>query len=237
MALPKLNVPKYKLKLPSDGRTVNYRPFLVKEEKLLLLATETGEQADLMSAIKTIITECTDIQDLDQLATFDIEFVFLQIRGKSVGESVELSVTCPDDGLTEVPVNIPLNEIKVIKTKGHKPDIKLSTDCVLTMSYPSLDTFVSMNFVGDQQPGVDQIFEMAASCVKTITDGEEVHDCTQLPKEEIMEFFEQLSSKQFMQIQEFFETMPKLSHTINVINPKTKKDNEIVLEGLASFFE
>ena len=235
MALPKLAVPKYKLKLPSDGRTVNYRPFLVKEEKLLLLATETGEQADLMSAIKTIITECTDIKDLDNLATFDIEFVFLQIRGKSVGESVELSVTCPDDGKTEVPVNIPLTEIKVIKTKGHKPDIKLSTECILTMGYPSLETFVEMNFTGET-PGVDEIFKMAASCVKTITEGEEVHDCTGLPKEEIMEFFEQLSSKQFMQIQEFFETMPKFSHTLKVTNPNTKVESDVVLEGLASFF-
>ena len=236
MALPKLVVPKYKLKLPSDGRTVNYRPFLVKEEKLLLLATETGEQADLMAAIKTIITACSDLEDIDGLATFDIEFLFLQIRTKSVGEAVELSVTCPDDGETTVPMNIPLNDIKVIKTKGHKKDIKLSDEVIISMGYPSLDTFVKMNFQGEE-PGVEQIFGMAADCVRTITDGEEVHDCSQLPKEEVVEFFEQLSSKQFLQIQEFFETMPKLSHTINVVNPKTKKDNEIVLEGLASFFE
>ena len=133
MALPKLAVPKYKLKLPSDGRTVNYRPFLVKEEKLLLLATETGEQADLMSAIKTIITECTDIKDLDNLATFDIEFVFLQIRTKSVGESIDLNVTCPDDGETQVEVSIPLADIKVIKTKGHKKDIKLTDEVMISM--------------------------------------------------------------------------------------------------------
>tara|TARA_B100000287_G_scaffold428054_1_gene478785 strand:+ start:561 stop:1271 length:711 start_codon:yes stop_codon:yes gene_type:complete len=235
MALPKLVVPKYKLKLPSDGRTVNYRPFLVKEEKLLLLATETGEQADLMSAIKTIISECSDLEGIDGLATFDIEYLFLQIRTKSVGEAVELSVTCPDDGETTVPMNIPLNDIKVIKTKGHKKDIKLSDEVIISMGYPSLDTFVKMNFQGEE-PGVDQIFGMAADCVQTITDGEEVHDCSQLPKEEIVEFFEQLSSKQFMQIQNFFETMPKLSHTVKVTNPKTKVVSDVVLEGLAAFF-
>ena len=235
MALPKLVVPKYKLKLPSDGRTVNYRPFLVKEEKLLLLATETGEQADLMSAIKTIISECSDLEGIDGLATFDIEFLFLQIRTKSVGEAVELSVTCPDDGETTVPMNIPLNDIKVVKTKGHKKDIKLSDEVIISMGYPSLDTFVKMNFQGEE-PGVDQIFGMAADCVKTITDGEEVHDCSQLPKEEVVEFFEQLSSKQFMQIQNFFETMPKLSHTVKVTNPKTKVISDVTLEGLASFF-
>ena len=235
MALPKISVPKYKLKLPSDGRTVNYRPFLVKEEKLLLLATETGEQADLMAAIKTIITACSDLEDIDGLATFDIEFLFLQIRTKSVGEAVELSVTCPDDGETTVPMNIPLNDIKVVKTKGHKKDIKLSDEVIISMGYPSLDTFVKMNFQGEE-PGVEQIFGMAADCVRTITDGEEVHDCSQLPKEEVVEFFEQLSSKQFLQIQNFFETMPKLSHTIKVTNPKTKVISDVTLEGLASFF-
>ncbi len=235
MALPKLVVPKYKLKLPSDGRTVNYRPFLVKEEKLLLLATETGEQADLMAAIKTIITACSDLEDIDGLATFDIEFLFLQIRTKSVGEAVELSVTCPDDGETTVPMNIPLNDIKVVKTKGHKKDIKLSDEVIISMGYPSLDTFVKMNFQGEE-PGVEQIFGMAADCVRTITDGEEVHDCSQLPKEEVVEFFEQLSSKQFLQIQNFFETMPKLSHTVKIKNPKTNVESTVVLEGLSSFF-
>ena len=184
---------------------------------------------------KDIITACTDLAEIDSLATFDIEFLFLQIRTKSVGEAVELSVTCPDDGETTVPMNIPLNDIKVVKTKGHKKDIKLSDEVIISMGYPSLDTFVKMNFQGEE-PGVDQIFGMAADCVKTITDGEEVHDCSQLPKEEVVEFFEQLSSKQFMQIQNFFETMPKLSHTVKVTNPKTKVISDVTLEGLASFF-
>ena len=235
MALPKINVPKYKMKLPSDGRTVNYRPFLVKEEKILLLATETGEQQDLINAITDIIKECTDIKDVDKLSTFDIEFVFLQIRTKSVGESVDISVTCPDDGETEVPVSIPLDEIKVVKTRGHKKELKLSDEVVVTMGYPSLDTFVSMNF-GEDENQVDQIFEMAASCVETIADANQVYDCSTVPKSELLEWFEDLNSKQFQMIQKFFETMPKLSHTVTVTNPNTGKDNEIVLEGLASFF-
>ena len=235
MALPKLNVPKYKLKLPSDGRTVNYRPFLVKEEKLLLLATETGDQADIIRAIKTIITECTDIHDIDDLPTFDIEYVFLQIRTKSVGEAVEVSVTCPDDSETTVPVKIPLNEIKVKKDKKHKKDIKLGDDIILTMGYPSLDTFVQMNFQ-DEEPTVDSVFEMAASCVKQIADAEQVYDAMDTPREELISFFDQLTSQQFQEVQAFFDTMPKLQHTVKVINPKTKVESSVTLEGLSAFF-
>ena len=235
MALPKLNVPKYKLKLPSDNRTVNFRPFLVKEEKILLLATETGEQDGIVTAIKDIIKECTDVKDVDNLSTFDIEYLFLQIRTKSVGESVDVSITCPDDGETEVKVSIPLDEIKVVKTRGHKKDIKLSDEVAVTMGYPSLQTFVQMNF-GEDGNQVDQVFDMAASCVETISDTNQVYDCSNIPKKEIVEFFEQLSSKQFLMIQEFFEKMPKLSHTIKVTNPNTGVESEVVLEGLASFF-
>ena len=234
MALPKLNVPKYKLKLPSDGRTVNFRPFLVKEEKLLLLATETGEQSDIVSAIQDIIKECTDINDVEKLTTFDIEYVFLQIRTKSVGESVEVSITCPDDGETTVPVTIPLDEIKVIKTRGHKNEIKLDDNIIVTMKYPSLDTFVELNFAEEQ--GVEQVFKMAASCLKTIADTEQVYDCADSTQEELEEFFESLTSNQFKMIQEFFETMPKLSYTLKVTNPNTEVESDVELEGLASFF-
>ena len=236
MALPKLNVPKYKLKLPSDNRTVNFRPFLVKEEKLLLLATETGNESEIVVAVKDIIKSCTDITDVDKLATFDIEYLFLQIRTKSVGESVEVNVTCPDDDETEVKVTIPLDEIKVVKTRGHKKDIKLSSEVAISMTYPNLESFVSMNFgEGDNQ--VDQIFQMAASCVESISDENQVYDCSTVPKKELLEFFDQLNSKQFGEIQKFFETMPKLSHTLKVTNPNTGVENEIVIEGLASFFE
>lgn len=235
MALPKLNVPRYKLKLPSDNRTVTFRPFLVKEEKLLLLATETGEQEDIVRAISEIITECTDIADVSKLSTFDIEYVFLQIRTKSVGESVDVSITCPDDNETEVQISIPLDEIKVKKTRGHKPELKLADNVIVTMGYPSLQNFVKMNFT-EEQSEVDQVFEMAASCVLTIADESQVYDCKDVPKAELVEWFGELNSKQFGLIQKFFETMPKLSHTLMVTNPNTGVESEVVLEGLASFF-
>ena len=237
MALPKLNVPKYKMKLPSDGRVVNYRPFLVKEEKLLLLATQSQDQEQLITAIKEIISACTDVKDVDKLATFDIEFLFLQIRTKSVGESVKVALTCPDDNETTVEVEIPLDEIKVKKTRGHKTDLKITDDVTITMGYPSLDTFVNMNFIGDEADvGVDQVFEMAGSCIKTISDPEQVYDCNDVPKKEIQDFFEGMDTKQFQMIQDFFETMPKLTHTVKVTNPNTGKESDVVLEGLASFF-
>jgi hypothetical protein len=235
MALPKLNVPRYKIKLPSDGRTVSFRPFLVKEEKLLLLATETGEQDEIVTAIKNIIKECTDIQNVERLSTFDIEYLFLQIRTKSVGESVDVTVMCPDDGETEVAISIPLDDIKVVKTRGHKREMKLSDEIVITMGYPSLDTFVKMNFT-DSDSEVEQMFDMAASCVETIADVEQVYECKDVPKAELIEWFNELNSKQFQMIQKFFETMPKLSHTVMVTNPNTGVESEVVLEGLASFF-
>lgn len=234
MALPKLNTPKYKMKLPSDGRVVNFRPFLVKEEKLLLVATETGGQEGLFEAIKTIIADCTDIDDVEALATFDIEFVFLQIRTKSVGETVSVNITCPDDNETQVEVDIPLDDIKVRKTRGHKPEIKLDENVIITMKYPSLDTFVEMNFSEDQ--GVEQVFKMAASCLKTIADTEQVYDCADSTQDELNEFFESLTSSQFKLIQEFFETMPKLAYTLKVTNPNTGVESDVELEGLASFF-
>lgn len=235
MALPKLNVPKYKTNLPSTGKVVNYRPFLVKEEKLLLIASETGNQEDLVGAIKDILISCTDIKDINALTTFDIELLFLKVRTKSVGENVEVTVTCPDDNETEVEVSIPLDEIQIIKDKKHKSELKLSDEIAITMGYPSIETFVSMNFDTNKSQ-IDQVFEMAASCVKTISDVNQVYDCADSPKEELLEFFDQLSTKQFMMVQEFFETMPKLSHTVKVTNPNTGVESEIVLEGLSSFF-
>ena len=235
MALPKLNVPRYKLKLPSDGRTVNYRPFLVKEEKLLLLATETGEQDEIIGAIKNIIEQCTDITSVDKLATFDIEFLFLQIRTKSVGENVDVTVTCPDDGETEVEVSIPLDEIKVVKTRGHKKELKLDDEIAVTMGYPNLESFVESNF-GEDTNQIDQIFEMAAGCIETIADTNQIYECKDSPKSEILEFLDQLSSKQFGELPKFFETMPELLHKVQVTNPNTGVESEIVLEGLASFF-
>ena len=236
MALPKLNVPKYKLKLPSDGRTVNFRPFLVKEEKLLLLATETGEQSDIIEAIKNIIISCTDLTTVEGLATFDIEYLFLNIRCKSVGETVDVVVTCPDDNVTTVNVSIPLDTIKVKKTRGHKAEIKLSDECSITMGYPSLDMFVTANFTDEDENRVDEVFKMAASCIKTIQDPNQVYVCAEVPPNEIQEFFDDMNSAQFGLVQKFFDTMPKLTHTIKVTNPNTGKESDVVLEGLASFF-
>ena len=149
MALPKLNVPEYHLKLPSSGKTVKYRPFLVKEEKLLFLAMETGEQKDLINAVKNILLSCTNMKSVNSLSTFDIEFLFLKIRTRSVGENVDVSVTCPDDNETEVKVSIPLDEIEVRKDPKHTKTLKLSDDVILTMGYPSLDMFVKSNFIGE----------------------------------------------------------------------------------------
>jgi len=236
MALPKLNVPQYNTKLPSTGQTVKYRPFLVKEEKLLFLAMETGEQSDMIDAVKNILIACTDLKSVDKLSTFDIEYLFLKIRTRSVGENVDVSITCPDDGETQVKVTIPLDEITVVTDPEHVKDIQLTDDVVLTMGYPSMDMFVQMNLQG-KTPGMDEIFEMAASCAVSIADKNQIYDCKDTPKKELVEFFEQMNSKQFMMIQKFFETMPKLSHKLTVMNPNTKVENEIVLEGLAAFFE
>ena len=183
MALPKLNVPRYKMKLPSDGRSVNYRPFLVKEEKLLLMATELGGQEELITAIKDIITACTDIKDVEKLATFDIEYLFLNIRAKSVGENVQVNITCPDDEETQVPVSIFLDDIKVVKNRKHKKELKISDNVVVTMSYPTLNDFVAMNFQ-DTTPDVDDVFKMAASCIQSIADENQIYDCADIPNEE-----------------------------------------------------
>ena len=236
MALPKLNVPEYNLKLPSSGKNVKYRPFLVKEEKLLYLAMESGEQKDMIDAVKNILTSCTSLRSLKDLATFDIEYLFLKIRTRSVGESVDVNITCPDDNETQVPVSIPLDDIEIQINPDHKREIKLNDDIIITMGYPSFDMFVKLNLVGDE-PGMDQVFEMAAACVETIADSEQVYDCKDSSKKELLAFFDDMNSAQFKKVQDFFETMPKLSHTVKVLNPNTNVENEVTLEGLSSFFE
>ncbi len=236
MALPKLNVPRYELKLPSDNRRVKYRPFLVKEEKLLLLAMETQDQKNMVDTIKELIVNTTNLSEeaVNSLATFDIEYLFLQIRSKSVGETVDLMMTCPDDEETQVPVTVDLSEVGVKTDPNHVSTIKLDKTVSMVMKYPKMDTFVSSNFeTGDT---LDNAFEVTISCIDQIIDGEEVYDAGESSKEELQEFLEQLNSTQFEQIQKFFETMPKLSHEIKFMNPNTKKEQTVVLEGLASFF-
>ena len=238
MPLPKIATPTYELELPSTEETIKFRPFLVKEEKLLVLALESEDTKQITTAIKNVIKNCilTRGVKVETLPTFDIEYLFLNIRGKSVGEVLDVNIICPDDGETEVEVKIDLDEIKVKKNDDHKKQIKLDDSIMMEMKYPSLEQFVKNNFDLNDKNAMDQSFELIASCVDKIYSEDEVWAAADCTKKEMTEFLEQMNSSQFKEIESFFETMPKLSHTIKVKNPNTKKENEIVLEGLASFF-
>ena len=238
MPLPKISTPSYELVVPSTKKKIKFRPFLVKEEKILILAMESQDNVQIANAIKDVLSSCilTRGVKVDKLATFDIEYLFLNIRGKSVGEEVEVMVTCPDDGETQVPTTINLDEIKVNINKKHSSDIKLDDTLTLRMRYPSMEEFIKTNFTPSGDVNVDDTFEMISSCIDQIYSEEESWAASDSTKKELNEFVEQLNSKQFKQIEEFFETMPKLSHTISVTNPKTKVKSDVVLEGLASFF-
>ena len=238
MPLPKIATPTYELELPSTEETIKFRPFLVKEEKLLVLALESEDTKQITTAIKNVIKNCilTKGVKVETLPTFDIEYLFLNIRGKSVGEVLDVNIICPDDGETEVEVKIDLDEIKVKKNDDHKRQIKLDDSIMMEMKYPSLEQFVKNNFDLNDKNAMDQSFELIASCVDKIYSEDEVWAAADCTKKEMTEFLEQMNSSQFKKIESFFETMPKLSHTIKVKNPNTKKENEIVLEGLASFF-
>jgi len=237
MPLPKISTPTYELELPSTGKKIKYRPFLVKEEKILIIAMESEDDKQITNAIKEVITSCIITRGIkvEELSTFDIEYLFLNIRGKSVGEEVEVMVTCPDDGETKVPTIINLDDIKIQKGKNHTRDIKLDDNLTLRMKYPSLDEFIKNNFSGEDIT-VDNTFDLIASCVEQVYSEEESWTASDCTKKELTQFLEQLSSKQFKEIETFFETMPKLSHTVTVKNPKTGVENEIVLEGLTAFF-
>jgi len=236
MPLPKLSTPTYELELPSTGQKIKYRPFLVKEEKILLLAMESEDEKQMTEAVKSILKNCiqTAKVKVDELPLFDIEYLFLNIRGKSVGEQIELTATCPDDGETTVPVVLDIDDIKVKKTEGHSNIIDMGSGISVVMKYPSMDLFVKNNISSD--PDVDDVFDIAASCISQIIDGEEVYESSNFSKKEIKDFLEGMSTQQFMSVQKFFETMPKLSHTIKIINPKTDVESDIVIEGLSSFF-
>lgn len=233
MPLPTLVVPEYECVLPS-GKKVTYRPFLVREEKLLYLAMESQDQKEMIKAVKEIIKNCTSVKRVDDLATFEIELLFLRIRGKSVGEISEFKITCPDDEKTQVDVEVNLDEVNVIVPPDHTKKIKVTDDVTLVMKYPSIDTFVKNNL--SDNPGMDDIFQLAADCVDQIANGDDVEDAKAYKKAQLVDFFESMNSAQFQKIQGFFETMPKLSHTIEVFNPKTEVKSEVVLEGMAAFF-
>ena len=238
MPLPKIATPVYELELPSTGKTIEYRPFLVKEENVLVIALESEDTKQITTAIKNVIRNCIKTKGVkvEDLPTFDIEYLFLNIRGKSVGEEIEVNVTCPDDGETQVPVTINLDDIEVQKNDEHTNRIKVDDSIMMEMKYPSLDQFIKNNFDFNDKNAMDQSFELIATCIDKIFTEDEVWAVEDCSKKEIVDFLEQMNSSQFKEIEKFFETMPKLSHSITVKNPKTKKENVVVIEGLAGFF-
>ena len=238
MPLPKIATPTYELELPSTGKKVQFRPFLVKEEKLLVLALESENTKEITTAIKNVIKNCIQTRGIkvENLPTFDIEYLFLNIRGKSVGEEIDVNIICPDDGETAVLTKINIDDIKVIKNEDHTHQIKLDDNLMMELKYPSLDQFIKNNFDFKDTDNVDQSFELIITSIDKIYNEEEVWAAADSTKKEMREFLESMNSAQFKEIEKFFETMPKLQHTIKVINPKTKVESEVVLEGLASFF-
>ena len=238
MPLPKIATPTYELVLPSTDQTIQFRPFLVKEEKLLVLALESEDNKQITTAIKSVLKNCVLTKGIkvEQLPTFDIEFLFLNIRGKSVGEELEVNIVCPDDETTQVTVDINLDDIQVQKSEEHNKQIKLDENLMMEMKYPSLDQFIKNNFDFNEKNQMDQSFQLIASCIDKIYSEDEVWATADCTKKEVNDFLEQMNSGQFKLIETFFETMPKLSHTIKITNPKTKVENDVVLEGLASFF-
>ena len=238
MPLPKIATPSYELELPSTGKTIQYRPFLVKEEKLLVIALESEDTKQITTAIKAVLKSCIQTKGIkvESLPTFDIEYLFLNIRGKSVGEEIEVNVLCPDDEETYVPVTINIDEIKVKKNDKHDRLIKIDSSIAMEMKYPSLEQFIKSNFDFSGENNVEQSFDLIATCISQILTAEETWDLDSVPKDEVIAFLDQMNSSQFKLIEKFFETMPKLSHDIEVTNPNTKVTSTVVLEGLSSFF-
>jgi hypothetical protein len=241
MPLPKIATPTYELILPSNKKKITYRPFLVKEEKVLILAMESGESSEITRAVKTVLKDCilTRGVKIDTLPSFDIEYLFLNIRAKSVGEAVELLVTCPDDGVTQVDCTVDIREIEVKFPEEHTSEIKVDDQIVLKMKYPSLQEFIDNNFnfeTNDSRETIDRSFDIVASCVDMVYTKDESWSASDVTKKELVEWLQTFDSSQFKQVENFFNTMPKLTHTMTVTNPVTGKDNEIVLEGLSSFF-
>lgn len=238
MPLPKISTPTYELELPSTGQMIKYRPFLVREEKLLVLALESEDNKQITTAVKNVIKNCVETKGIkvETLPTFDIEYLFLNIRGKSVGEEVEVNIICPDDEMTTVPVTISIDDIKVQKTEGHNNKIKVDDSIMMEMRYPSLEQFIKNNFDISATNNIDQSFDLIVSCIDKVYTEEEVWVSSDLSKKELIEFLDQMNSVQFKQIEAFFETMPRLSHKLTVTNPNTGVESEVVLEGLSSFF-
>ena len=238
MPLPTIVTPEYDLVLPSTQKKITYRPFLVKEEKLLVLALESENTKQITTAIKSVLKSCILTRGIkvEKLPTFDIEYLFLNIRARSVGEEVEVNIVAPDDGVTNVTVTIDLEEIQVQTNENHTNKIKLDDTLMMEMKYPSLEQFISNNFDFEDKTDINQSFELIASCIDKIYNEEDVWSTEDCTKKEVIDFLEQMNSTQFKDIEVFFDTMPKLSHTIEITNPNTKVKSTIVLEGLSSFF-
>ena len=237
MPLPKINTPTYELTLPSNGKKIKYRPFLVREEKILIMALETEDQKQITAAIIQILTACimTRGVKLNELATFDIEYLFLNVRSKSVGETISLNLICPDDEKTSVEVSIDLDSIKVKKDKSHTNTIKLDDNLSLKLKYPSMKQFIESNFEAGVE-SVSNTMDVVISSIDMIFSEEESWNASESTKKELEDFIDQLNTKQFKLIENFFDTMPKLSHKVKVKNPKTDVESTILLEGLAAFF-
>ena len=233
MALPQLNTPSYEMEVPSTGETVKYRPFLVKEQKVLMIAQETGKEGDMARAMCDIIKSCTDgkISNPQKLPTFDIEYMFLQLRSKSTGAEVELQITCPDDGETKVPVVINLEDVKVQRDEKHTTEIMITDSIGVKMKYPSM-TDISKYQAGKTK-AVDLTFGIIKDCLESVFDEEQVYE--DMPKKELDEFIESMNTEQFGKIQQFFDTMPKVKHTVKVKNPKTEVESDVVVEGMQNF--
>lgn len=240
MPLPKIATPQYELILPSTGKSIKYRPFLVKEEKILILALESQDVKQITSAIKQVLKDCiiTKGVKVEELPTFDIEYIFLNVRGKSVGEAIEIIVTCSDDGITEVPVKIYIDEIQVQKDPEHSQEIKLDGSLILKMKYPSLNEFIKNNFdfSSNDISSIEKSFDIVSSCIDMVFNADECWAAADCTKKELNDWIETLTSQQFQEIEKFFNTMPKLAHTVKVTNPNTKVESEVILEGLTSFF-
>ena len=238
MPLPKVNTPTYELVLPSTGKKVKYRPFLVREEKILIMALETEDIKQITQAVVDILTECILTKGIkfENLSTFDIEYLFLKIRAKSVGETVEVNIICPDDNKTSVTVSIDIDSIKVKKNRKHKNIIKLDDDLSLKLKYPSLDQFIGSNFESKDDQSISSTLKVITSWIDVIYTEEESWVGSDSTEKELEEFIDQLNTKQFQLIEEFFNTMPKLSHPVKVKNPITEVESTVVLEGLAAFF-
>ena len=238
MPLPTIATPTYDLELPSSGKKIKYRPFLVKEEKLLVLALESESNKEISTAIKAVLKACIQTRGVkvEQLPTFDIEYLFLNIRGKSVGEEIEVNLICPDDEKTTVPVTINIDDIEIKKSEDHNKRIALDINLMMEMKYPSLDQFIKNNFDFGAEPGIDESFQLIATCIDKIYNQEEVWSTSDCTKKEITDFLEQMNSVQFKEVEKFFTTMPKLSHEVKITNPNTDVESTVVLEGLSSFF-